>query len=115
MKFSLIYLFLSSLLVIFFLYTVYNVPIMLSGARNLLRSRKKSKKRGGVSSVAEGELPFVSVLVYFLTFSFFLGSRSFRTASIVLFFPFPRNSFVISGVEASFSRALFQAPERTGV
>jgi cellulose synthase/poly-beta-1,6-N-acetylglucosamine synthase-like glycosyltransferase len=57
----LIFLFLTSLLVIFFLFTLYNIPIVLTGVRSLLRSRRKPE--AGVVSKGVGELPFVSVLV----------------------------------------------------
>lgn len=46
---------------IFFLFTLYNIPIVLTGVRSLLRSRRKSEV--GVVSKGAGELPFVSVLV----------------------------------------------------
>ena len=58
--------FLSSLLVIFFLFTLYNVPIVLAGARSLLQSRnrhKASSKSSGSVDCDGGGLPFVSVLV----------------------------------------------------
>ena len=63
MRCSLIYTFLSSLLVIFFFFTLYNVPIVLSGARKALRSRRKKSIQSGDAVVPEGELPFVSILV----------------------------------------------------
>jgi cellulose synthase/poly-beta-1,6-N-acetylglucosamine synthase-like glycosyltransferase len=58
---SLIFLFLTSLLVVFFLFTLYNIPIVLTGVRSLLRSRRKPE--ADVVSKGVGELPFVSVLV----------------------------------------------------
>ena len=63
---SLIPVLLSSLLVIFFLFTLYNVPIVLAGAHSLLRSRKRRRavsKGSGSVDCDGGRLPFVSVLV----------------------------------------------------
>lgn len=60
--FSLIYMLLSSLLVVFFVFAMYNVPIVLTGVRNLLKPRKEGK-RVEVSGGSGRELPFVSILV----------------------------------------------------
>ncbi len=56
-----IFLFLTSLLVIFFLFTLYNIPIVLTGVRSLLLSRRKPKTDSAPKPASE--LPFVSVLV----------------------------------------------------
>lgn len=55
-----LYWFLSFLLLVFNVWTLYNIPIIVSGARNLLKSRKTKAKK---LSLVKGELPFVSVIV----------------------------------------------------
>jgi cellulose synthase/poly-beta-1,6-N-acetylglucosamine synthase-like glycosyltransferase len=55
-----LYWFLSFLLIVFDIWALYNVPIIVSGVKNLLRSRRTKAKP---SSPPKGELPFVSVVI----------------------------------------------------
>ena len=54
---------------IFFLFTLYNVPVILAGTRNLLESRERGKKKPSETAEskdvekADDGLPFVSILV----------------------------------------------------
>ena len=50
----------TSLLVVFFMFALYNLPIVITGARGLLKARRK-KMRLREDSV--GELPMVSIIV----------------------------------------------------
>lgn len=55
-----LYWFLSFLLLVFNLWTLYNIPIIVSGVRSLVKSRKM---RGKQLSPAREELPYVSIIV----------------------------------------------------
>jgi cellulose synthase/poly-beta-1,6-N-acetylglucosamine synthase-like glycosyltransferase len=57
---SLIFLVLTALLLIFFAFTIYNIPVVATGFWRLWRSRKKEPK--GTES-GERKLPFVSIIV----------------------------------------------------
>ena len=57
---GLVFLILTGLLLIFFVFTIYNIPVVVTGFWRLWRSRKKEAKR--VES-GERKLPFVSIIV----------------------------------------------------
>jgi cellulose synthase/poly-beta-1,6-N-acetylglucosamine synthase-like glycosyltransferase len=57
---SLVFLLITAVLLVFFAFTVYNVPVVVGGFLRLWRGRREGAKRVG-SGV--GELPFVSIIV----------------------------------------------------
>ena len=95
-----IYLFLSSLLVIFFLFTLYNVPVILAGTRNLLKSRERGRKKPSDAKDADGEgvvfeeavvsegegLPLVSILLPFKSNRVLCGRDPRGVAAAALYY-----------------------------